>query len=75
MPGRRVCYTKYHPTSLEVQALRAVDSKYARELATIMAVTPSLHTLKLSEKADLHDAVRKVYKEAARKYKKMMGIE
>jgi hypothetical protein len=75
MPIRRVCYTKYHPTSLEVQALRAVDSKYAQELATITAVTPPLHTLELSERADLHDAVRKVYKEAARKYKKMMDIE
>lgn len=75
MSVKRVCYTKYHPTVLEVQALRAVDKKYSEELASILATTPPMHALELPDRANLHDAIRRVYKEAARKYKKMMGIE
>ena len=74
MSMKRLCYTEYHPTSLEVKALAEMGGRYIRELAEVTSEFGPMHRLPLVEKARFHDAVRKVYKDATRAYKKKAGI-
>ena len=69
------CYTEYHPTSLEVAAIKYFGDTYVKRLTAIVEKAGPRFRMVLAETAKFHEDIRKVYKDAAREYKKMAQVK